>query len=126
MLERLTTVLLLLVALVHLLPTLGVLSAERLQVLYGIAVDDANLEVLMRHRAVLFGLLGVFIAVAAFLPALQSAAFAAALVSILSFLLLAAAADGLNEALRRVVVADLLALAALAGAAFAYWLRWRG
>ncbi len=42
------------------------LSRERLQTLYGVSIADPNLVILMHHRAVLFGLLGVFFIVAAF------------------------------------------------------------
>jgi hypothetical protein len=60
---------LLIVGIIHLLPLSGVLSAHRLQILYGIVIEDPNLEILMRHRAVLFGLLGAFlIAAAVILP----------------------------------------------------------
>ena len=62
---------LLLVAAIHALPLLGVLGAARISGLYGIAVDDPNLEILMRHRAVLFGLLAAFLAYAAFHRALH-------------------------------------------------------
>jgi hypothetical protein len=62
---------LLIVGIIHLLPLSGVLSAHRLQTLYGIAVEDPNLEMLMRHRAVLLGLLGAFLIAAAFIPSLQ-------------------------------------------------------
>ena len=46
----------------------GVLGAERLNQLYGIDASEPNLAVLMRHRAVLFGLLGGFFVLAAFKP----------------------------------------------------------
>ena len=68
---------LLLVALIHALPLLGVVSAARVSSLYGIAVQDSNLEILMRHRAVLFGLLAAFLAYAAFHRHLHSLALIA-------------------------------------------------
>jgi len=54
------SVLLIIVAVIHLLPLSGVLSGKRLTALYGLSFQEPNLEILMRHRAVLFGLLGVF------------------------------------------------------------------
>ena len=104
---------LLVAAIIHLLPLVGVLGAERLSTLYGIAVQEPNLVLLMRHRAVLFGLLGVFLAIAAFRPAWRSAAFVAGLVSVVSFLALAWSGGGYNAAIDRVVIADVVALACL-------------
>ena len=109
----LISVLLVVVGVIHLLPVTGVLGAERLVVLYDTSIPDPNLEVLMRHRAVLFGLLGGFLIAAAFLPAAQPAAIGAGLVSVVSFLLLARPTDAINEALMRVVIADWVALACL-------------
>lgn len=83
------SVLLVVVGIIHLLPLSGVLGGERLASLYGLAFDDPNLAILMRHRAVLFGLLGLFLVYAAFKPALQAMAFTAGFVSVLSFLSLA-------------------------------------
>jgi hypothetical protein len=91
----------------------GVLGAARLTALYGLPFDDPTLALLMRHRAVLFGLLGAFLSYAAFRPALQPLAFGAGFASVLSFLWLAWATPGYNAALARVVTADLVALAAL-------------
>jgi hypothetical protein len=120
------TAALLVAALIHLLPLSGVLGAERLATLYGVPVADPNLMILMRHRAVLFGLLGVFLGVAAFIPALQGAALVAGVISVVSFLWLAVSVGGYNAAIARVVVADLVALASLAlGAAVWGWARWR-
>lgn len=104
---------LLITAIIHLLPLAGVLGAERLSVLYGIAVQEPNLVLLLRHRAVLFGLLGVFLAIAAFRPAWRDAAFVAGFVSVVSFLALAWSGDGYNAAIDRVVLADVVALGCL-------------
>ena len=104
---------LLLVALIHALPLIGVVGASKLETLYGISVRDLNLELLLRHRAVLFGLLAAFLAYAAFQPLLHRLALFAALVSVLAFLLLAWQIASYNAAISRVVLVDLIALAAL-------------
>jgi uncharacterized membrane protein len=64
----------------------------------------------MRHRAVLFGLLGVFLIVAAFRSEFQVAAFVAGFVSVVSFLILAGTAGEYNASIRSVLIADLVAL----------------
>jgi hypothetical protein len=53
-----TTALILGAGVVNLLPAIGAFSAERLQSLYGVVIDDPNLGILMRHRAVLFAIVG--------------------------------------------------------------------
>lgn len=108
------------VAVIHLLPVAGVLGSARLAALYGIAFDDPNLSILMRHRAILFGLLGAFLLCAAFRPALQLAALVAGLVSVLSFLYLAWSVGGYNLQVGRVVTADVIALACLIVGSGAY------
>ncbi len=112
---------LLVAALIHLLPVLGVLGAGRLQGLYGIPVEGADLEILLRHRAVLFGLLGAFLALSAFRAELHALGLVAGWVSVLAFLALAWSTPGYNAALSRVVQADVVALAALC-VATAAWL----
>jgi hypothetical protein len=66
--RHLISAMLLVVAAIHLIPVLGVLGAQKLSGLYGIALSDANLLILMRHRAVLFGLLGLFMALSVLRP----------------------------------------------------------
>jgi hypothetical protein len=104
---------LLLLAAIHALPLVGVLSAERVGALYGITVQEPNLEILMRHRAVLFGLLAAFLAYAAFKPALHGLALLAAAVSVLSFMALAYTAGPYNSAVARVVMVDWVAVGLL-------------
>ncbi len=114
------TAALLLTAAIHLLPIVGVLGPDRLAALYGLPVAEPNLEILLRHRAVLFGLLGAFLIWAAFRPGLQAAGLAAGGVSVVSFLALAFAVGGYNPQVGRVVTADLVAAAALAAGTVAH------
>jgi hypothetical protein len=111
---------LILAGIIHLLPLSGLLGAERLAALYGLDFSEPNLSILMRHRAVLFGLLGAFLVFAAFRPSLQPLAFIAAFVSVLSFVLLAWSSGDYNPQVGRVVTADLVALVALVIGAAAY------
>jgi len=104
---------LILAGIIHLLPLPGLLGAEKLTALYGLDLSEPNLSILMRHRAVLFGLLGSFLVYAAFKPSLQPLAFVAAFVSVVSFLLLAWSSGGYNTQVGRVVTADLVALVVL-------------
>jgi DNA-binding transcriptional MerR regulator len=104
---------LILVAAIHALPVMGVIGAAKLSQLYGITVQDPNLELLLRHRAVLFGLLAAFLAYAAVRPELHRIALVAGFVSVVSFLVLAEPTSSLNTALVTVVRADCLALALL-------------
>ena len=101
------------VGLIHLLPLSGVLGSERLASLYGVSLTDPNTIILIRHRAVLFGLLGAFMLFAAFRPSWQVAAFVAGFVSVVSFLWLASSVAGYNAEMGRVFVADIVALICL-------------
>jgi len=114
---RYVTLVLLCAGLVHLLPLTGVLGAPRLAALYGVAIDDAGLLALMRHRAVLFGVLGAFMLHAAWSPPLQAWALGAALASTAGFICIAASVTPLSPALRSVMWVDIV-LAALLLVAF--------
>ena len=113
----LCTSLILFVSLVNLGPLVGVLSADRLQALYGVVLDAPNLVILMRHRAVLFGIVGSLLVASAFHRPLRPIAFAAGLVSMLSFVFIVWLVGDHNAELGRVVVIDLVALIALLAAA---------
>ena len=112
---------LVLVALIHALPIMGVLGAAKLSQLYGIPVQEANLELILRHRAVLFGLLAAFLAYAAVRPELHRIALGAGFVSVISFLVLAHPSTSLNTALTTVVRADWVALVLLVVGAIAHF-----
>ena len=115
-------VVLLLVAIIHALPVMGALGAARLEALYGISVQEPNLAVLLRHRAVLFGLLAAFLAFAAFHPPLHRMALVAGWVSVVTFLVIAQLEGPVNPALTTVFRVDVLALGLLmVGTAVHVW-----
>jgi hypothetical protein len=109
LLHQIVPAVLLLLALIHFLPLAGVLGAVKLSFLYGISIQDPNLEILMRHRAVLFGLLAAFLAYSAFHRHLHGLALIAAASSVVSFLLLALEAGNYNQAMASVVKVDVVA-----------------
>jgi hypothetical protein len=111
--KLLVSAMLTLAGLIHLLPLPGLLGGAKLSALYGLPLDEPNLAILMRHRAVLFGLIGAFLLYAAFAPQVQVLALVAGLVSVVSFLALAWETGGYNAQIGRVVAADVVALVCL-------------
>ncbi len=117
--RHIATTLFILVGLTNLLPVTGVLGAERLEGLYGVALAGDDLLLMMRHRAVLLGLVGAFILVAAIRIQWRTAATIAGLVSMLSFILIAIPPQQHGAALQRVFWADVIACVLLLGG---YWI----
>ncbi|MEM8858746.1 MAG: phosphopantetheine adenylyltransferase [Chloroflexota bacterium] len=107
------TILLMIIAIIHALPLSGFFGSRRLENLYGIKINDNNLEILMRHRAVLFGLLAAIFGYAAFVPVVQPFAFITAFFSITSFSYLAFSVSEYNNAIQKVVYADIVAAVCL-------------
>ncbi len=109
------------VGLLHLVPAVGVLGGATLERLYGAGPLSPELELLLRHRAVLFGVLGALLVAAAWRPTLRTAAVIAGLVSMLAFVWLAWPVQAQPTAIARVFGADVvgsvvLGLAVLAAA----------
>lgn len=120
--RHLVSAMLVIIAIIHLLPLVGVLGSDKLTALYGLDFSEPNLAILMRHRAMLFGLIGGFFMYAAFKPALQPMAFIVASVSLLSFFYFTWAAGSHNAFVHRIVISDVIALIALVVAVVAWWL----
>jgi hypothetical protein len=103
--------------LINFFPVAGVLSADILASAYGIPPPEGDLLILLRHRALLLGILGALIIVSAFRRHLQPAAILAGLVSMLGFVAFAFASGEYGAELRKIVVMDAIALLTLAAAA---------
>jgi hypothetical protein len=62
----------------------GVTGADQLTAMYAISFADPNLRILMRHRAVMLGLLGGLVLYAAFRPTMQGIGILVGTVSLAS------------------------------------------
>jgi len=100
---------LVIVGFINLFPVIGIVSMEKLGELYGIAAIEGDLLILMRHRALLFGILGTFMIYAAFRRHLQPAAVCMGLVSMLGFIGLLLLADDYGARLYRIAIIDAVA-----------------
>ncbi|MBO6634545.1 hypothetical protein [Parvibaculum sp.] len=101
------------VGLLNAYPAIGMLGARQLLGLYGIPMTDGNLLTLMQHRAVMLGLIGVFLIVAAFRRELQPAGFILGFASMLSFVVLARLQDDPSRYISKVAMADIAGSALL-------------
>ena len=80
---------LIIAGIMNVLPLAGALGADQLRSLYGLASITPDLEILLRHRAILFGLVGSLLIAAAFVPGLQLAALLIGGASMASFIVIA-------------------------------------
>ena len=107
---------LVMIAVINLLPLAGLLSADRLARGYGIDVTSADLQILLQHRALLFGLIGGFVLYACFVPAVQLIALSLAGISMVGFVVIAQLHSPFNEAIARVVWVDMAGILVLLAA----------
>lgn len=97
---------------VHMLPATGAVGARSLARLYDVEVEDPDVVLLLRHRAVLFVVVGAILLAGALEASFTTPALAVGLASTTSFLVLARLGPAPNRALRRVAAIDVpLALA---------------
>jgi len=116
---KLVSVGLAIAGIINLLPTIGVAGAGWLRSLYGFEVADPDLEILLRHRAILFGIVGALLLAAAFRPGLRDVAVLIAGASMASFIVIALLVGGYGSAITKIVIADIIGLLALVPTALA-------
>ncbi len=105
--KKTVSILFVAIGLLNLYPVVGVISADQLASLYGLSINSADIETLMRHRAVMLGLIGSFLLLAAFRSSIQILAASIGLVSMSSFVILAYLAGDIGADINNVVVADI-------------------
>ncbi|RXT46141.1 hypothetical protein B6S44_25205 [Bosea sp. Tri-44] len=110
---KLVSVGLAIAGIINLLPTIGVAGVGWLRSLYGFEIANPDLEILLRHRALLFGIVGALLLAAALRPGLRDVAVLVAGASMASFIVIALLVGGYGPAIRKVVIADIVGLLAL-------------
>lgn len=102
------------VALIHLMPLVGLLGREMLNRAYGTSVDDPRVLTLLTHRALVFGLLGGLGLWAAWQPPRRAVVGVVLGISAAGFVVVAwlhhHSLASLGTALLKVVVADVVAV----------------
>jgi hypothetical protein len=111
--ETVFRITLLAVGIVNAYPIVAAVFPTMLSSLYGIEINDANLLVLLRHRAVMLGIVGGLLIIAAFDARLYTLAVVAGLVSMLTYVLIAWQVGGYNASIGRIGVIDIVAIIAL-------------
>lgn len=95
--------------LINLFPSMLAFLPSKIQSSYGIEILDANYELILRHRAVLFGIIGGLIIYSAISRSNYMLAVVVGLVSMSSFVLLFGSIDGvINSELRKVMHIDMV------------------
>jgi hypothetical protein len=107
--ENLFRLTLIAVGIVNAFPLVGAIVPDVLSSLYGIPVNDPNLLVLLRHRAVLFGLLGGLMIIAAFDSSLYNIATLGGLISMLAYVFIVWQTGDYNSNIRQVMIVDIVA-----------------
>jgi len=120
--ERIIAGLLIAAGLINFAPVIGVFSGARIEAMYGVELDQPALEILLRHRAVLFGLVGGFMIYAAFRQALHLIAIIGGLVSMAAFLALYYSSAEQPPALLSIVYADIVGVVLLGVALTLYFI----
>lgn len=100
--------------LINLLPALLAFLPEKIAKSYGIDIPNSNYELLLRHRAVLFGIIGGLMIYSAIAKKHYEISTTAGLISMTSFIILYFLIDkGINSELKKVMIIDVVATAIL-------------
>ena len=102
------------VGIINALPLIGVLSGQRIALAYDIDVNSPELSLLLRHRALLFGIIGGFVLASIVFEPLRASALIMAGISMVGFLVLMWHEGVKSDALSKIAFADGIGLIALA------------
>lgn len=111
---KLITVCLIIVGLINFVPVLALISVQKLEEAYSISLLSNDLIILMKHRALLFGILGGFILYSVFVPIHQGPAIIMAAISMIGYVVLMHQVGDYNGSLYKVLIIDYIGLAFLA------------
>jgi heme A synthase len=95
---------------INILPALLAFLPEKISKSYGIEIPDANYELLLRHRAILFGIIGGLMIYSALVKKHYELSTIAGLVSMVSFIIIYfLIGKDINSELKKVLIIDVVA-----------------
>jgi len=112
--SHMISILIFLAGVINAAPIIGVLSRKKLEKAYGIVIQLSEIEILLRHRAILFGIIGGFMMLSAFYKPLQTSAIIMGFISMVSFIILAMSIGGFNRDIKSVIAFDIIGIGFLA------------
>ncbi len=108
--EKIFRISLFIVGIINFLPSLLAFLPEKLSKSYGIEIPDTDFELLLRHRATLFGIIGGLMLYSSITKKHYQISITVGLISMVSFVLLYFLIDGINEDLGKIMKIDLAAI----------------
>ena len=111
--DKIAAIILFIVGIINLLPVIVFFDSGKTVSLYGVPIEGESLTILMRHRAVLLGLIGSALIFAAFKPEFRVLAILLALISKLTFVFLTFTASSYTAEVRQVALIDVGAIVLL-------------
>ena len=108
--ENIYRIALFLAGMINLLPAFLAFIPDRISKSYGIELPNENYELLLRHRAILFGIIGGLMIYSAILKKYYEIATTVGLISMGSFIILFILIDkDFNSELKKVMMVDIVA-----------------
>jgi len=96
---------------INVLPSILAFLPNKISASYGIEIPDSNHELLLRHRAILFGIIGGLMIYSAISKKHYSMAVLIGLISMVSFIILSKLTNGaINSELHKVMKIDIIGI----------------
>ena len=95
---------------VNFLPAILAFFPEKISNAYGIEIPNADLELLLRHRAILFGIVGGLMIYSSVSKKYYSVSVTVGLISMISFIILYFLMNGISTDLGKIMKIDLAAV----------------
>ena len=110
MLDKIVSIILFIVGIINILPLIVFFDPGKTVKLYGFPIEGESLIVLMRHRGVLLGLVGIALIAAAFKSEYIVLAVGLALISKIAFIFLTFTSAGYTPEVQNVALIDVGAI----------------
>ncbi len=111
--DKVASIILFIVGIINLVPIIVFFDPTKTVKLYGVSIEGESLTILMRHRGVLLGLVGLLLIFAAVKPEFRVFAIVLALISKLAFIFLVFIASSYTNEVKQVALIDVGAIVLL-------------